>query len=144
MDNWMFFDMTGLAYFFVGIAISVASALFFIIIVIEAILLWRIRWGSIKKSILASIGVNIASGFVGYILVKWIGIDQLVEILRDQFLKVMIITWIMSIYIEGGLLVLLNRANWYLSLQSAFIINTASYIWNAIVLYGILHYMNVT
>jgi hypothetical protein len=139
MNIYPICDVGGMIYFVLAIVLYIAVIAFAIIIVLETLILWRMKWGSFKKSFFVSLGLNTVSGIAGYFLIRWIGEDVVLEILQFQFWKFLFITWLLTVCIEGFILILLERENWQKSLWSAVIINIASYIWNAIVLQSLLH-----
>ncbi len=114
------FDVAGPGLLFVaagGILAMCAASAF--IIVLEGIILWRLRWGTLLRSLLASFGMNFATSTIGLAVVPFtlpLGIPGL------------IIDLVLSILIEGLVLTLLkrgaNRENWL----GALIGNLASYL----------------
>jgi hypothetical protein len=141
MNTYPICDMGGLLYFALAVGLSIVIIMFTVIIVLETVILWRMKWGSFKKSFFVSVGLNIVSGIAGYILIRWIGEGVVVEIFKYQFWELLLVTFLLTVCIEGFILVLLKSDNWRLSLWSATVINIASYIWNAVVLLIIHHFL---
>jgi hypothetical protein len=141
MNTYPICDMGGLLYFALAVGFSIVIIMFTVIIVLETVILWRMKWGSFKKSFFVSVGLNIVSGIAGYILIRWIGEGVVVEIFKYQFWELLLVTFLLTVCIEGFILVLLKSDNWRLSLWSATVINIASYIWNAVVLLIIHHFL---
>jgi hypothetical protein len=135
-----FFDVPfGVIYVVYGVALALLLAYFFVIVLIEGIVLWKLKWAKFRKSLLASLLVNVTSTIVGVIL--YFGINRSIGTLEDLLTQnlpgLIIVSWLITIPIEGGVLVLLNRSDWRLSIRLAFIINFVSYILNAVVLWVI-------
>ena len=90
-----------------------------IIITIEGIILWRLRWGSFKRALLAATLMNIASTILGFGLVSLT--------IQWGFLGLSI-NLALSILLEGMVLMLLKnkaiRENWI----AALVANCTSYL----------------
>ena len=143
MNINMICDMGGMIYLLLAFAIYMTIIAFTVIIMMEAIILWRMKWGSFKQSFLISAGINLISGAVGYALIRVLGDDAVLDYLQDQFWVFMIVNCLLTICIEGSLVVLFKHSDWQFSLRAAVYINIASYIWNVVFLQILLRYMNV-
>jgi hypothetical protein len=123
--------VTGLHYdVFSGTALLVVGSLFavgayFIIVVLEALLLRYLKWGPFWNSIKTSAIMNLASALVGVLMAG---------IIFDLQAWGYLLAWALSIGIEGGVLTLMNQRmgldglplsrTWLI----AFVANTASYL----------------
>ena len=142
-----FFDVPfGVIYVVYGTYLAIFLVYFFVIVLIEGTILWKLKWAKFGKSLLSSLLINVASavvGAVGYILIIGLtrSISTLEDILSQNLLGFLIVSWLITIPIEGGVLVLLNRSDWRLNIRLTFIINFVSYILNAAVLRVILNYI---
>lgn len=88
---------------------------------IEALILWLLKWGTFGRSLLASFLMNLASTIVGVLVIVLLATSLL-----NNFLT-FIVALLLSILIEGGVLMLVKRdatrENW----QVAGIANIVSY-----------------
>lgn len=102
-----------------NLGIFTSIFLLFIIIVVEALVLRLLRWGPTRRVIGVSALMNIASVIFGVFVAN--------IFINDVWLG-LFVSWILSILIEGLVLILLNpgqnRQNWIASLAA----NTISYI----------------
>ena len=93
---------------------------------LESIVLRVLKWGTLWRSLLASLLMNLPSTLVGFGLI-WVWRDEYSRLDRLQFLLIPA-AWALSVAIEGGMLVLMKRdggrQNWVASLAA----NTASYL----------------
>lgn len=139
-----FFDVPfGVIYVVYGMYLAIFLVYFCVIVLIEGTILWKLKWAKFGKSLLASLLINVASAVVGAIL--YIGLNRsigtLEDLLSQNLLGFLIVSWLITMPIEGGVLVLLNRSDLRLSIRLAFIINFVSYILNAVVLWVISNYI---
>ena len=92
-----------------------------IVFVLEAVVLWLLKWDAFGRSLLSSFLMNLASTIFGILL---IGLS-LIGLLND-FLG-FVIAFVLSVLIEGGVLMLMKRnatrENW----RVAIIANVISY-----------------
>ena len=106
---------------FAGFGIVAYLALF----LIESIVLRLLKWGTFWRSLLASLLMNIPSTLVGFCLLWLFGAW------RSQGLEVWFVvlaTWALSVAIEGGVLVLMNRDGGRQNWMASLVANTASYL----------------
>jgi hypothetical protein len=110
-----------------------------IIILLEAWLLWKLNWAGIRKSLLTSILINIFSAFIGFFLQAffWIRFFPSGDYFSGSSHIHLFIAWLLTIFMEGGVLVLLNLRNWRRGFGSSVLINTASYIFFDVILFGL-------
>ncbi len=100
--------------------------LLIVIVFLEAFVLRALKWGNFRRALIASAVMNAVTTLLGVFLIGWL----------DTFgpLLGLLLCWALSVGIEGGLLLALNRgrarANWLGSLAA----NTASYILLAVML----------
>lgn len=91
-----------------------------VIILLEAFVLRAMRWGNFRRALIASVAMNVVTTLLGYFL---LGLLDVVGPLVGLLLG-----WALSVGLEGGLLLVLNRgharANWLGALAA----NIASYI----------------
>ena len=103
-----------------GFGVVVYLALF----LIESIVLRLLKWGTTWRSLLASLLMNLPSTLVGFGLIGLFGLSSLNRLGGWLVLS----TWVLSVAIEGGILVSMNRdggrQNWVAALAA----NTASYV----------------
>ena len=111
------------------------------IIALEGWLLWKLNWAGVRKSVLASILINIFSAAFGFFILQGIFMFHYFPSSRNLFSFNthihMFGNWMITIFMEGVILVLLNLRKWRRGLRSSVIINTASYILFDIVLFGL-------
>ena len=100
------------------IAFLVFSAIVF---VIEAVVLWLLKWGTFGRSLLSSFLMNLASTIVGILA---IGLS--VTGLSNNFLG-FVIALLLSVLIEGGVLMLMKRGATRENWRAASIANVVSY-----------------
>jgi len=143
MNNFPICDMGGMIYFLLAIAIYISAIAFSVIILLEAIILWRLRWGSFTRSFFTSAGINLLSGIAGYLLIRAMGEEAVLDALQHRFWTLMIVTCLITICIEGILLILMKRSDWKLGLRAAITINVVSYIWNVVILQFIITHLGI-
>jgi hypothetical protein len=121
--------------------VVVGGTLLLAIVLIEAIVLWLLKWGSLWRSLRDSLIVNVASALVGgvmYVLGTprdiYTGYDparggRIYEQLPPSIPPLLagLLAWGLSVAIEGGLLFLLARRPAYQIWTSALVINIVSY-----------------
>jgi hypothetical protein len=98
------------------------------------------KWESFRNSLATSIGINLGTGLLGYFIFQLVGESRIMEILENHHWPFLLVMWFLSFILEGGLLVILKPSKWQFSLKAALLINTASYVWNAIALALVLLY----
>jgi len=72
---------------------------------LESIVLRLLKWGTFRRSLLASLLMNLPSTLVGFLLIWQVEFSRLN---RLQFLLIPA-AWALSVAIEGGVLVLMKR-----------------------------------
>lgn len=97
-----------------------------VIVLLEAFVLRAMKWGNFRRALIASTVMNAVTTVIGFFL---LGLLDVMGPLVSLFTG-----WALSVVLEGGLLLALNRgrarANWL----GALVTNTASYILLAILL----------
>jgi hypothetical protein len=88
---------------------------------IEAVVLWLLKWGTFGRSLLASFLMNLASTIVGVVV-----IGVLATSLLNNFLT-FVLALLLSILIEGGVLMLVKRDATHENWRAASIANVISY-----------------
>ena len=92
-----------------------------IVLILEAVVLWLLKWGTFNRSLLSSFLMNLASTIVGILAV-----GSLLSGLINNFLA-FVLALLLSILIEGGVLMLMKRGarreNW----RAAVVANVTSY-----------------
>lgn len=121
MNLSCFWDVTGpgLAIAALALTVGAIATLFFLIVLVESVVLQVMRWGNFRGALLASFLMNLASSLAGITLLfllprfGWLGLG---------------LAWALSVLIEGLALIGLRRneqrLNWLASLAA----NTASYL----------------
>jgi hypothetical protein len=115
-----FFDLAlpGLIYAAAGGMLAIIFAAV-IIVLIESIILWRLRWGSFARSMLAGFVMNFATSVLGL---------GLIAALLYLGYWGLLIDFAISVLVEGGILMLFKRGaareNW----KATLIVNAASYL----------------
>ncbi len=102
-----------------GAGIGLAVVLFVVVVLVEAAVLRLVRWGSFRRSLLASLLMNIASVIVGLFFISLSFIHPVVWLL---------LAFGLSILIEGGVLVLMDRARAGRGVLAALIANLVTYL----------------
>lgn len=100
--------------------------LLIVIVLLEAFVLRAMKWGNFRRALIASTVMNAVTTVLGFFLL------DLLDVIDPLF--GLLLGWALSVGLEGGMLLLLNRgrarANWL----GALVANTASYILLAILL----------
>jgi hypothetical protein len=91
---------------------------------LESIVLRLLKWGTFRRSLLASLLMNLPSTLVGFLLIWQVEFSRLN---RLQFLLIPA-AWALSVAIEGGVLVLMKRDGGRQNWMAALAANTASYL----------------
>lgn len=96
------------------------------IVLLEAFVLRSMRWGNFRRALVASVLMNAVTTLLGFFLLG------LLDVIGPLFS--LLLGWVLSVGLEGGILLAFNRgrarANWLGALAA----NTASYILLAILL----------
>lgn len=105
-----------------------------LILLVETLLLWRLRWASLGRSFLGALLANVASGILGFL---WFSI-YLVRA-EPPGLIFYAGSFVLSILVEAGVLMLLKRAARQENWRASLIVNTASYalIWVAVLIWRV-------
>ena len=127
------FDMGGMLFFLLfGLVIFIITMI--IVIICEAIVLWKIKWGSFVYSLLVSLIANIASTAAGFAIayISYVDIPALVIGFVDG-LRWLLLTWIGSVLIEGSVMTLFKWGRWKRNAIAVVLMNSISYILLAII-----------
>lgn len=93
---------------------------------LEAVILWHMKWGSFTRALRASFFVNLVTAILGFsisiLTFTWGQFDAPVFTLKGIFL------WGVFTAIEGGLLSLIERKHLGKSLVASCIMNAGSYV----------------
>jgi hypothetical protein len=121
MHSTPFFDVIspGLILLSLGLGLIALFLLTLLIALVEAVVLTLLKWNSFPRSLLAAVIINIASSLVGGVLLIF---------LQQVPVTWMIIAFVISVGIEGAILLKIQpaagRRAWFLALTA----NLASYI----------------
>jgi hypothetical protein len=103
-----------------GLGVGAAVLLAVVVVVVEAVVLRVMKWGAFWRSLLGSLLMNIASGVVGLF---FIGLGGLIGPIGW-----VIVTFLASIAIEGGVLALMKREQAGRGFLAALVANVVTYI----------------
>jgi len=115
-----------------GLAAVAAVGFFFIIVLIEALVLRGLKWGSFRLSFIDSLVVNLTSTAFGVLLFAFSA-----WMLNQGAASLLLLSGVLSVLIEGGVLTLLKRHPLRQTWTAAVAINAASYAF-LFVLVGVL------
>ncbi|MBI3175804.1 MAG: hypothetical protein HYZ25_18940 [Chloroflexi bacterium] len=114
------FDVAGpgVVLLVVGMGLLALCILTALIVVAEAAVLFFLKWGTFKRSLLASLVMNLVTTLIG---------GGLMFLLSNTYLG-LLVDFLLSVLIEGGVLLLFNREtvrkNWIAALAA----NAVSYL----------------
>jgi len=114
------FDVAGpgVVLLVVGMGLLALCILTVLIVVAEAAVLFFLKWGTFKRSLLASLVMNLVTTLIG---------GGLMFLLSNTYLG-LLVDFLLSVLIEGGVLLLFNREtvrkNWIAALAA----NAVSYL----------------
>jgi len=115
------FDVAGpgLALAVAGVGLVVMCVATVVIIALEGVILWALKWSAFKRALLVALVLNVATTILGF------GIVPFTALLGGWGL---LIDFILTVLFEGGILLLLKRGaareNWIAALAT----NAASYL----------------
>lgn len=103
------------------LALTLATLLivYFLIVLIESVVLQLLGWGTFKRSWLASMLVNLATTMLLVFLLTFI---------QRIGLPGLVVAWVLSVLVEGVILMLIKRGATRQNWVAAFFANTASYL----------------
>lgn len=116
------FDVAGpgVVLFMVGAGLGGLCILTLVITLLEAIVLLLLKWGTFGRSLVAALVMNLVTTMIGF--------GMLVFMKGDAVYLGLLLDFLLSILIEGGVLMLFKRgaprANWVAALAA----NAASYL----------------
>jgi hypothetical protein len=116
------FDVAGpgVVLFMVGAGLGGLCILTLVITLLEAIVLLLLKWGTFGRSLVAALVMNLVTTMIGF--------GMLVFMKGDAVYLALVLDFILSVLIEGGVLMLFRRgaarANWVAALSA----NAASYL----------------
>jgi hypothetical protein len=99
-----------------------------VIILLEALILRRLNWASLKRCLLDSFAMNLASTVFGLILAWILRIDLTRAREMGMLFPIIFLSYALSVYIEAGVISLLRKHPVREILRSFAIVNLASYI----------------
>jgi len=105
---------------FLGGTLVVGVVLFVLVVVVEAVVLTVMKWGRFRRSLLASFLMNVVSTIAGVFVV---GIALTVG--GPAWL---LLTFVASVVLEGGVVVVMDRAQARRGLAACVIANVVSYL----------------
>lgn len=120
-----------------GVGMGLAVLLFVATILIEAIVLYRMNWGTYQYSFAASLAVNSISALVGTLQLIYGGFIQEAVSNNRGFIVLflfLVANLAITILIETPVLVLLNGDDRKLSIKASIRMNLISYVIYAVVL----------
>jgi len=97
---------------------------YLVIFLFESIVLRLLKWGAFWRSLLASLLMNLPSTLAGFGLLWLFGPSSL----NRLGIWLVLATWALSVAIEGGVLVLVNRDGGRQNWTASLVANTASYL----------------
>lgn len=109
---------------------GVALGLLLMAVVVEAVVFWRLGWPSVWRAARDALIVNAASGVAGFLLAFF-----LIEL--DSIVLVVLVSFALSVAIEGGILLLLAQQPARRVWVAAFLANLASYLIAALVIWAL-------
>jgi hypothetical protein len=101
-----------------------AAALFFIVVLIEALVLRGLKWGSFRLSLIDSFVVNLTSATIG---VGLLWLFAIAGALNLGVALLFLVLWALTVLIEGAMLTALRRHPLRQTWTAAVAINVASY-----------------
>lgn len=121
-----FFDVGGPVLLLQGVALLGVVVVSILIIVIEALILWRwFNYGSLSSSSVASLVMNITTTIIGILLL----ILALNITLRLPTAFLFLLSWVLTVVVEAGVLKLMKRqATWLRVGQMSLTVNIISYL----------------
>lgn len=117
-------DMGGAIIFFLYFLIGVGVLLTALVTLVESAILRLLRWGIYLRCFSTSFLMNLVSFAAGYVFV----IKQLRHFLYLHQVATLLISFVLSILIEWGVLVLRKPGERWLNLRASIIANLASYV----------------
>jgi hypothetical protein len=121
MPTTILFDVAGPGTIALLAGGSILALCIFTILIalVEAVALTLLRWGAFKRSGLVALVMNIVSSIVG---------GTLLVLMPTQSLLWIILSFVLSVLIEGGILMLFKRGAARQNWTAALVANLASYI----------------
>ena len=114
------FDVAGpgVVFFVFGMGLLALCILTALIVAVEAAVLFFLKWGTFKRSLLAALVMNLVTTLIG---------GGMIFLLSNIYLG-LLVDFLLSVLIEGGVLMLFNREtvrkNWIAALAA----NAVSYL----------------
>jgi hypothetical protein len=122
-------------WFVLSLGAVAAAGLFFIIVLIEALVLYGLKWGSFRLSLVDSFMINLTSATIGVVLFVFaISIWSFNLGAAPFFLLFGAVT----VLIEGGMLTLLKRHPLRKTWTAAIVINVVSYALLFVLVAGVM------
>lgn len=120
-------------FFFLAFGAVVAAGFFFIIVLIEALVLRGLKWEPFRLSFLDSLVINLTSTAFGVLLFAFSAWT-----LNQGAAALLLLSGVLSVLIEGGVLTLLKRHPLRQTWTAAVAINAASYAFLFVLVVGVL------
>ena len=123
----LFLDIAGPATIAARQLTSVEGIVLLVVIVLlEAFVLRAMRWGNFRRALIASVLMNGVTTLLGFLMLNLLDLTGV--------LFGLLLGWVLSVGLEGGILISLNRGHARANWLGALVANTASYILLAILL----------
>jgi hypothetical protein len=103
-----------------GVGLGLAVGGFVAVVLIEAGILAALRWNRLGRSLVASLLMNVATTLAGLLLASLI--------FTFGYVLWLLLAFVLSVLIEAGVLVLLDRPQTRLGLISALVANVVTYV----------------
>jgi hypothetical protein len=115
-----------------GVGLGLGLVSFAAVIVIEAVVLWGLRWAGLWRSLLAAFLMNLLTTLVGFVFLG-------VLLAPDNWLLWLLIwfvAWLLSVALEWGVLALMDRQKLRRAFVASLVANAATYL-PLLLLYGV-------
>jgi hypothetical protein len=103
-----------------GVGLGLAVAGFVAVVLVEAGVLAAMRWNRFRRSLVASLMMNVATTLVGLFLAGLL--------FSFGSIRWLLVTFVLSVLIEAGVLALLDRPRTRQGLMAALVANVVTYI----------------
>ena len=125
-------------FYALGAVASLIILMFVSIVLLEALVLYLMKWDTQKVSLRDSFVVNLVTTVLGFFLTTWLNIPHHINLSTFTALRIernifwsvtmWLVTWAISVTIEGALLVLTKRQPARKTWLASLVMNIASYI----------------
>jgi hypothetical protein len=122
-------------WFVLSLGVVAAAGLFFIIVLIEALVLHGLKWGSFRLSLVDSFIINLISAAIGVVLFIFAISTWSFNLGAAPFF---LLFGAVTVLIEGGILTLLKRHPLRTTWTAAIVINVVSYALLFVLVAGVM------